>query len=308
MKILVCDNLEEKVIEKLSELGKVTNISDSKTKTEELISNLVDTDIVVIRSSTKINKDILQKANKLKIIARCGVGIDNIDIEEATNKEIYVTNSPNANIISVAELTIGLIISAARNIHTSNNSLKDKNWDRNKFLGTELYKKQLGLIGFGKAAREVAKRLTAFGMEIVFYDPYVEASEDEANKVELDELLKTSDVISIHVVKNEETKNMINDEKLNLIKKGGILVNTSRGGIVDEVALFQRSSDDVIFAGLDVFSKEPPDINKTFSTSNIVTTPHLGASTQEAQLRAGLETVQNISDILNGELSSVINI
>jgi len=308
MKILVCDNLEEKVIEKLSELGEVTNISDSKTKTEELISNIVDTDIVVIRSSTKINKDILQKANKLKIIARCGVGIDNIDIEEATNKEIYVTNSPNANIISVAELTIGLIISAARNIHTSNNSLKNKNWDRNKFLGTELYKKQLGLIGFGKAAREVAKRLTAFGMEIVFYDPYVEASEDEANKVELDELLKTSDVISIHVVKNEETKNMINDEKLNLIKKGGILVNTSRGGIVDEVALFQRSSDDVIFAGLDVFSKEPPDINKTFSTSNIVTTPHLGASTQEAQLRAGLETVQNISDILNGELSSVINI
>jgi len=308
MKILVCDNLEEKVIEKLSELGEVTNISDSKTKTEELISNIVDTDIVVIRSSTKINKDILQKANKLKIIARCGVGIDNIDIEEATNKEIYVTNSPNANIISVAELTIGLIISAARNIHTSNNSLKDKNWDRNKFLGTELYKKQLGLIGFGKAAREVAKRLSAFGMEIVFYDPYVEASEDEANKVELDELLKTSDVISIHVVKNEETKNMINDEKLNLIKKGGILVNTSRGGIVDEVALFQRSSDDVIFAGLDVFSKEPPDINKTFSTSNIVTTPHLGASTQEAQLRAGLETVQNISDILNGELSSVINI
>ena len=308
MKILVCDNLEEKVIEKLSELGEVTNISDSKTKTEELLSNIVDTDIVVIRSSTKINKGILQKANKLKIIARCGVGIDNIDIEEATNKEIYVTNSPNANIISVAELTIGLIISAARNIHTSNNSLKDKNWDRNKFLGTELYKKQLGLIGFGKAAREVAKRLTAFGMEIVFYDPYVEASEDEANKVELDELLKTSDVISIHVVKNEETKNMINDEKLNLIKKGGILVNTSRGGIVDEVALFQRSSDDVIFAGLDVFIKEPPDINKTFSTSNIVTTPHLGASTQEAQLRAGLETVQNISDILNGELSSVINI
>ena len=308
MKILVCDNLEEKVIEKLSQLGDVTNISDSKTKTEELISNIVDTDIVVIRSSTKINKDILQKANKLKIIARCGVGIDNIDIEEATNKEIYVTNSPNANIISVAELTIGLIISAARNIHTSNNSLKDKNWDRNKFLGTELYKKQLGLIGFGKAAREVAKRLTVFGMEIVFYDPYVEASEYEANKVELDELLKTSDVISIHVVKNEETKNMINDEKLNLIKKGGILVNTSRGGIVDEVALFQRSSDDVIFAGLDVFSKEPPDINKTFSTSNIVTTPHLGASTQEAQLRAGLETVQNISDILNGELSSVINI
>ena len=308
MKILVCDNLEKKVLEKFGELGQITNISDSKTKNEELIHHIVDTDIVVIRSSTKINKDILQNANKLKIIARCGVGVDNIDIQEATNKKIYVTNSPNANIISVAELTIGLIISAARNIHTSNNSLKDKKWDRNKFLGIELYKKQLGLIGFGRAAREVAKRLTAFGMNIVFYDPYVEASEDEINKVELDQLLKTSDVISIHVVKNEETINMINDEKLNLIKKGGILVNTSRGGIVDEGALFQRSNDDVIFAGLDVFSQEPPDVNKIFSTSNVVTTPHLGASTKEAQLRAGLETAKNVSDILNGELSSVINI
>ena len=308
MKILVCDRLEEKVLDKFEELGEITNISESKTKTEDLKSNIVDTDIVVIRSGTKINKDILENANNLKIIARCGVGVDNVDVEEATNKKIYVTNSPNANIISVAELTIGLIISAARKIHISNNSLKDKKWDRNKFLGTELYQKQLGLVGFGKAAKEVAKRLSAFGMNIVFYDPYVDSSTIEAKKVDLDELLKTSDVISIHVVKTKETTNLINNEKLNLIKKGGILVNTSRGGIVDEVALFQRSSDDVIFAGLDVFSKEPPDINKTFSTSNIVTTPHLGASTQEAQLRAGLETVQNISDILNGELSSVINI
>ena len=308
MKILVCDRLEEKVLDKFEELGEITNISESKTKTEDLKSNIVDTDIVVIRSGTKINKDILENANNLKIIARCGVGVDNVDVEEATNKKIYVTNSPNANIISVAELTIGLIISAARKIHVSNNSLKDKKWDRNKFLGTELYQKQLGLVGFGKAAKEVAKRLSAFGMNIVFYDPYVDSSTIEAKKVDLDELLKTSDVISIHVVKTEETTNLINNEKLNLIKKGGILVNTSRGGIVDEVALFKRSSDDVIFAGLDVFSQEPPDINETFSTSNIVTTPHLGASTQEAQLRAGLETVQNISDILNGELSSVINI
>ena len=308
MKILVCDRLEEKVLDKFEELGEITNISESKTKTEDLKSNIVDTEIVVIRSGTKINKDILENANNLKIIARCGVGVDNVDVEEATNKKIYVTNSPNANIISVAELTIGLIISAARKIHVSNNSLKDKKWDRNKFLGTELYQKQLGLVGFGKAAKEVAKRLSAFGMNIVFYDPYVDSSTIEAKKVDLDELLKTSDVISIHVVKTEETTNLINNEKLNLIKKGGILVNTSRGGVVDEVALFKRSSDDVIFAGLDVFSQEPPDINKTFSTSNIVTTPHLGASTQEAQLRAGLETVQNISDILNGELSSVINI
>ena len=308
MKILVCDRLEEKVLDKFEELGEITNISESKTKTADLISNIVDTDIVVIRSGTKINKDILENANKLKIIARCGVGVDNVDVEEATNKKIYVTNSPNANIISVAELTIGLIISAARKIHVSNNSLKDKKWDRNKFLGTELYQKQLGLVGFGKAAKEVAKRLSAFGMNIVFYDPYVDSSKIEAKKVELDELLKTSDVISIHVVKTEETTNLINNEKLDLIKKGGILVNTSRGGIIEEESLFQKAQEDLIFAGLDVFSQEPPDINETFSKSNIVTTPHLGASTSEAQLKAGLETVQNVSDILNGELSSVLNI
>ncbi len=308
MKILVCDRLEEKVLDKFEELGEITNISESKTKTEDLKSNIVDTEIVVIRSGTKINKDILENANNLKIIARCGVGVDNVDIEEATNKKIYVTNSPNANIISVAELTIGLIISAARKIHVSNNSLKDKKWDRNKFLGTELYQKQLGLVGFGKAAKEVAKRLAAFGMNIVFYDPYVDSSTIEAKKVDLDELLKTSDVISIHVVKTEETTNLINNEKLNLIKKGGILVNTSRGGIIDEESLFQKANEDFIFAGLDVFSQEPPDVNETFSKSNIVTTPHLGASTYEAQLNAGLETVQNVSDILNGELSSVLNI
>ena len=297
MKILVCDRLEEKVLDKFEELGEITNISESKTKTEDLKSNIVDTEIVVIRSGTKINKDILENANNLKIIARCGVGVDNVDIEEATNKKI-----------SVAELTIGLIISAARKIHVSNNSLKDKKWDRNKFLGTELYQKQLGLVGFGKAAKEVAKRLSAFGMNIVFYDPYVDSSTIEAKKVDLDELLKTSDVISIHVVKTEETTNLINNEKLNLIKKGGILVNTSRGGIIDEESLFQKANEDFIFAGLDVFSQEPPDVNETFSKSNIVTTPHLGASTYEAQLKAGLETVQNVSDILNGELSSVLNI
>ena len=308
MKILVCDRLEEKVLDKFEELGEITNISESKTKTEDLKSNIVDTEIVVIRSGTKINKDILENANNLKIIARCGVGVDNVDVEEATNKKIYVTNSPNANIISVAELTIGLIISAARKIHVSNNSLKDKKWDRNKFLGTELYQKQLGLVGFGKAAKEVAKRLSAFGMNIVFYDPYVDSSTIEAKKVDLDELLKTSDVISIHVIKTEETTNLINNEKLNLIKKGGILVNTSRGGIIDEESLFQKANEDLIFAGLDVFSQEPPDINETFSKSNIVTTPHLCASTYEAQLKAGLETVQNVSDILNGELSSVLNI
>ncbi len=308
MKILICDKLEKEVLDKLSEIGEIIDISISKEKDKELLNNIVDSEIAVIRSGTKLNKDILKEAVNLKIIARCGVGVDNIDIEAATKNNIHVTNSPNANIISVAELTIGLIISAARKIHTSNNSLKEKKWDRSRFKGIELYGKQLGLIGFGKAAREVSKRMLAFGMDVVFYDPYVEESTDHEKKVELDELLKTSDVISIHVVKTKETLNLINNEKLNFIQPGAIIVNTSRGGIIDEESLFKLSQDNILLGGLDVYIEEPPKIDDRFSNSNIVTTPHIGASTKEAQLKAGLETVKNIKNILNGDLSSVINI
>ena len=308
MKILICDKLEKEVLDKFNEIGEINDISFSEEKEKELLKNIVDSDIAVIRSSTKLNKDILQKARHLKIIARCGVGVDNIDIEAATNNNIYVTNSPNANIISVAELTIGLIISAARKIHTSNNSLKGKKWDRSRFLGVELYGKQLGLIGFGKAAREVSKRMLAFGMDVVFYDPYVEESNNHEKKVELDELLKTSHVISIHVVKTKETLKLINNEKLNMIQPGAIIVNTSRGGIIDEEALFKLSEENILFGGLDVYIEEPPKIDDKFLNSNIVTTPHIGASTKEAQLKAGFETVKNVKDILNGDLSSVLNI
>ena len=308
MKILICDSLEKEVINIFNEMGEVTNISDTKNKEDEIIKNIVDSEVVVIRSATTISKDLINSAKKLKVIARCGVGVDNIDLEQASKNNIYVTNSPNANIISVAELTIGLIIAAARNIHLSNNSLKTGEWNRQKFIGTELYDKQLGLIGFGKAANEVAKRLAAFGMKIVFYDPYIEESNREATKVDLDYLLQTSDVISIHVNKTKETQNLIDSEALNMIKEGGIIVNTSRGGIIDEKSLFELVDDKkIIFGGLDVYEKEPPVVGEFFSSSNIVTTPHLGASTKEAQLKAGKQTAENVKDILNGDLSSVIN-
>ena len=308
MKILICDSLEKEVINIFNEIGEVTNISDTENKEDEITKNIVDSEVVVIRSATTISKDLINSAKKLKVIARCGVGVDNIDLEQASKNNIYVTNSPNANIISVAELTIGLIIAAARNIHLSNNSLKTGEWNRQKFIGTELYDKQLGLIGFGKAAKEVAKRLAAFGMKIVFYDPYIEESNREATKVDLDYLLQTSDVISIHVNKTKETQNLIDSEALNMIKEGGIIVNTSRGGIIDEKSLFELVDDKkIIFGGLDVYEKEPPVVGEFFSSSNIVTTPHLGASTKEAQLKAGKQTAENVKDILNGDLSSVLN-
>jgi len=308
MKILICDSLENEVLNSFSEIGEIKDISHEENKEDELSKNIVDSEVVVIRSATTINKDLIKSAKQLKIIARCGVGIDNIDLEQASKNNIYVTNSPNANIISVAELTIGLIIGAARNIHSSNNSLKNGEWNRQKFIGTELYEKQLGLIGFGKAANEVAKRLTAFGMRIVFFDPYIDESKNDAIKVDLDYLMQTSDVISIHVIKTKETENLIDSEYLKMIKEGGIIVNTSRGGIVDEKSLFELVDDKkIIFGGLDVYEKEPPEVGESFSNSNIITTPHLGASTKEAQLKAGKQTAENVKNILNGDLNSVIN-
>ncbi len=308
MKILICDSLENEVLNSFSEIGEIKDISHEENKIDELSKNIVDSEVVVIRSATTINKDLIKSAKQLKIIARCGVGIDNIDLEQASKSNIYVTNSPNANIISVAELTIGLIIGAARNIHSSNNSLKSGEWNRQKFIGTELYEKQLGLIGFGKAANEVAKRLTAFGMRIVFFDPYIDESKNDAIKVDLDYLMQTSDVISIHVIKTKETENLIDSKYLKMIKEGGIIVNTSRGGIVDEKSLFELVDDKkIIFGGLDVYEKEPPEVGESFSNSNIITTPHLGASTKEAQLKAGKQTAENVKNILNGDLNSVIN-
>lgn len=308
MKILICDSLENEVLNSFSEIGEIKDISHEENKEDELSKNIVDSEVVVIRSATTINKDLIKSAKQLKIIARCGVGIDNIDLEQASKSNIYVTNSPNANIISVAELTIGLIIGAARNIHSSNNSLKSGEWNRQKFIGTELYEKQLGLIGFGKAANEVAKRLTAFGMRIVFFDPYIDESKNDAIKVDLDYLMQTSDVISIHVIKTKETENLIDSKYLKMIKEGGIIVNTSRGGIVDEKSLFELVDDKkIIFGGLDVYEKEPPEVGESFSNSNIITTPHLGASTKEAQLKAGKQTAENVKNILNGDLNSVIN-
>mgnify|MGYP005672940589 FL=1 len=308
MKILICDSLENEVLNSFSEIGEIKDISHEENKEDELSKNIVDSEVVVIRSATTINKDLIKSAKELKIIARCGVGIDNIDLEQASKNNIYVTNSPNANIISVAELTIGLIIGAARNIHSSNNSLKNGEWNRQKFIGTELYEKQLGLIGFGKAANEVAKRLTAFGMRIVFFDPYIDESKNDAIKVDLDYLMQTSDVISIHVIKTKETENLIDSKYLKMIKEGGIIVNTSRGGIVDEKSLFELvDNKKIIFGGLDVYEKEPPEVGESFSNSNIITTPHLGASTKEAQLKAGKQTAENVKNILNGDLNSVIN-
>ena len=302
MKILICDTLNSKVLEDLQSLGECIDISAAESKDKDLFSEISDAEVVVIRSSTQLTKEIIEKGDELKIIARCGVGVDNIDIEYAKSKNIKVTNSPSANLTSVVELAVALIINAARKINLSDSHLKDGKWDRKKFIGMELSGKQLGIVGYGKAGRLLSEVMKSFGMSIAFYDPYVKEWDGPEKRVELDELLSTSDVISIHVIKTEETENLISKEKLDLLKESAILINTSRGGVLDEDYLIELLRLNKIFgAGLDVYSEEPPKNIDNFQDINLITTPHIGASTNEAQLKAGLDTVENIRKILAGD-------
>jgi len=302
MKLLICDTLNSKVLKELQALGECTDISSSESKDHDLALEITDAEIVVIRSSTQLTKEIIEKGENLKIIARCGVGIDNIDVDYAKSKNIKVTNSPSANLTSVVELTVALIINAARKINLSDSHLKDGKWDRKKFVGMELSGKQLGIVGYGKAGRLVSEIMQSFGMSIAFYDPYVKDWDGPEKSLELDELLSTSDVISIHVIKTEETENLISKEKLDLLKESAILINTSRGGVVDEDYLIELIRIKKLFgAGLDVYSQEPPKNIDNFVDINLITTPHIGASTNEAQLKAGLDTIENIKKILAGD-------
>ena len=304
MKILICDNLNQQVYKELETIADCLDISKSASKDEDLANHIKDSEIVVIRSATKLTKEVLDKAEQLKIIARCGVGIDNVDLDFAKSKNIFVTNAPSANLISVVELTVALIISASRKLSLADSHLKKGEWNRSEFLGYELYGKTLGIVGFGKAGRLVAERMKSFGMSIVFYDPYVTDWNGSEESVELDDLLRTADVVSIHVIKTKDTENLISKDMLNLLKPSSIIVNTSRGGVLDEDYLFELLESEKIFgAGLDVYLNEPPENVDRYNGLNLVTTPHIGASTSEAQLKAGLETVENIKKILAGDES-----
>jgi D-3-phosphoglycerate dehydrogenase len=308
MKILICDKLDSFAIQELNKMGTCIDISSEENKREMLLEQIPDTDLVFIRSATSIDKEVIDAGVNLKIIARCGVGLDNVDIIEATKRGIHVTNSPEANIISVAELTVGLIIASARNLIKGNNTLKQKKWDRSALTGIELYEKTLGFVGFGRVARLVASRMHSFGMKIVFFDPYIDESTQNETKLELDELLQQSDVVTLHVIKNKETINLISKEKLSLMKQDSIFINTSRGGVVDESEVLRLVDNGKLFsAALDVYEQEPPEYTTQLTESDSITLPHLGASTREAQLKAGSDTVQNVASILNGDFSPSVN-
>ncbi|MCX5782494.1 MAG: phosphoglycerate dehydrogenase [Elusimicrobia bacterium] len=270
-------------------------------------------DGLMIRSEVKVTEDIIKASDKLRFIGRAGTGVDNVDTKAATTKGIVVANVPGGNTISAAEHTIGLILSLARNIPDAHTALKNKEWKREKFMGTELQGKTLGLIGLGRIGREVAIRMIAFGMKIIAYDPFASKEFSQGLGVELktlDEVYAQSDYISIHSPLNETTKNMINAEALKKMKKGIRIINCARGGIIDEKALADAIKDGhVKGAAIDVYAKEPPVDWTIIESPNTVVTPHLAASTEEAQVKIAQELSEVVIDYFTkGLIRNAVNV
>lgn len=271
-----------------------------------LLAALATADAILIRSATQVDAEALAAAPQLRVIARAGVGLDNVDIKAATRAGVMVVNAPTSNIISAAELTIGHILSLARHIPAAHASLSAGKWERSAFSGIELYEKTLGIIGLGRIGALITARMQAFGMKVLAYDPYITVTRAQQLGVEivaLNDLLARSDFITIHMPKTPETTGMISTEQFGTMKPTACVVNVARGGLVDEDALYTALSDNVIAgAGLDVFSSEPPVDKKLLGLPNVVVTPHLGASTEEAQEKAGIAVAKSVLLALNGEL------
>ncbi|MBA3232655.1 MAG: phosphoglycerate dehydrogenase [Propionibacteriales bacterium] len=272
----------------------------------ELLAALADVDAILVRSATKVDREVLAAARRLQVVARAGVGLDNVDVKLATVSGVMVVNAPTANIISAAELAVGLLLAAARNIAPAAAALKNGEWTRSKYSGIELYDKTVGVLGLGKIGVLVAQRLSAFGMRVVAYDPYVQAGRAAQLGVRLltlDELVRTADFISVHLPKTPETVGLIGDEQFARCKPSAVIVNAARGGIVDERALYEALKQGRIAgAALDVFTSEPCTDSPLFELDNVVATPHLGASTGEAQEKAGIAVAKSVRLALSGEL------
>lgn len=296
-RVHVNDPLDEEATKLLMEKEELEVTSEHLEK-EELLKTISEVDVLVVRSATKVTSDIIEAGKNLKIIARAGIGLDNIDVQKAKEKGIKILNTPGASAPSVAELAIGLMLACARHIAKATISLKEGKWEKKILKGKELLGKTLGLIGFGNIGQEVARRALGFGMRVIAYDPARPKTDLPVEYVDLDTLLKESDFISLHVPLIESTKHMINKDTISKMKDGVIIVNTSRGGTIDEEALYEALvSGKVYAAGLDVFEVEPPSDElrrKLLSLDNVVATPHIGASTAEAQKRVGKELVEKI--------------
>jgi D-3-phosphoglycerate dehydrogenase len=297
MKVLVSDPIAEQGIEILKNAG-FEVVQKTGLSPEELAKVIPDFDGIIIRSATKVTKEVIGAANNLKVIGRAGIGLDNVDRDAAKEKGIKVVNTPTATSISVAELALGMMFSAARRIPQASVSTKSSKWEKKKFKGFELYGKKLGIIGIGRIGSEMAKRAKALGIEVIAYDPYVKTS-DYANIVDLDTLLKESDYISLHIPKTSETEHILDKTAFDKMKEGVVIINCARGGVVDENALYDAINDGKVrIACVDVFESEPAKDNKLFDLEQIIVTPHIGAQTKEGQTRAGTQVAELVRDAL----------
>ena len=303
--VLIAEELSPATLEALGPDFEVRNCNGAD-RGELLTALSKGVDAVLIRSATKMDAEAISAAKGLKVIARAGVGLDNVEIPAATTAGVMVVNAPTSNIVSAAELAIGLLLASARSISPAHAALKNGKWARSKYTGAELFEKTLGIVGFGRIGQLVAARMQAFGMNVVAYDPYLQparAAQLNVRLVDLDELLKISDFITIHLPKTKETANLIGAEALNKVKPTVRIVNAARGGVLDEAALYEAlKAGKVAGAALDVFATEPCTDSPLFTLDNVVATPHLGASTDEAQERAGIAVAISVRKALSGEL------
>jgi len=316
IKVLVTDPIDKEGLTPLFKNAKFIVDYKPGVKGEELYTIIPNYDVLLVRSETKVKKDLLEKAKKLKLIGRAGTGVDNIDLLEATRHGCIVTNVPGGNTIAACEHTFALMLSLVRNIPWAHNSLISGVWERKKFVGLELFNKVLLIIGFGRIGKEVCTRALSFSMKVIVYDPFVPQdyiAQMGARKVELEEGLQEADIISIHVPLTEQTRNLINKETISKMKDGVIIINCARGGIIDEEALIEAlKSRKVYAAALDVYSTEPlpPDspLLKCAEETRLIITPHLGASTEEAQEKVAYEIAHVVIDYFEkGILRNTVN-
>ncbi|HEV7647916.1 MAG TPA: phosphoglycerate dehydrogenase [Actinophytocola sp.] len=301
--VLIAEKLAPSVIDVLGDEVEVRHIDG--TDRPALLSAVADADALLVRSATKVDAEVFAATTKLKVVARAGVGLDNVEVPAATARGVLVVNAPTSNIVSAAEHAVALLLSLARRIPAADASLRGGEWKRSSFSGVEIAGKTVGVVGLGKIGQLFAQRLAAFGTELIAYDPYVSparAAQLGIELVDLDELLARADVISIHLPKTPETKGLIGADQLAKAKPGVLIVNAARGGLIDEKALADAVRDGQVGgAGVDVFVEEPTTSSPLFGLPNVVVTPHLGASTAEAQDRAGTDVARSVILALRGD-------
>ncbi len=311
-KILISDAVDKKSVLLLEQEGFDVTYSPG-ISSDELYKIIDQFSGLIVRSSTQVTAKLIERMDNMEVIGRAGAGIDNIDIDAATRKGIIVMNTPGGNTISTAEHTMALMLSMCRHIPQANQSMREGKWDRKKYSGTELNNKTLGIIGLGKVGKEVALRAKAFGMNLIGFDPVLSsevASKIGVKLVDLNELFRSSDIITVHVPLSNETKNLISKESLSKCKKGVKIINCARGGIVNEQDLLSALESSIVSsAAFDVYTTEPPDFNnELFKNSKIITTPHLGASTEEAQEKVAIQIAEQIIDLFKGnEIKGAVN-